>query len=212
MAIYDLIPVPSFVVITPSANTAIGPSPLIASAQTLDRGGMKWKMVYTYIELRAANRASVMALMLRLRGQAHRIRVPVYDNPKIGAYGGTPLVDLGSQTGSSINIKGLTNNITNWINEGDYFSINVNGEHELKMAVANASSNGTGRITIDFEPRLRASPSNNAVVFVEDGTLTKPNGIFVLENSENNWSSRPGNNSKRGAFNLAMIEDVFATQ
>ncbi len=209
MSIFDLTPTPKFVNISPAANTALSGSSLIASAQTLDRGGMKWKAVYTYTNMRTADRAELMSLMTELEGQAHRLRVPVYDNPKQGAYGGTPLVDGASQTGYSINLKGCSNSVTDWIKRGDYFSIDVNGEHELKMATADATSGGTGLITVSFKPKLRASPLNNAAVFVEDGVLSKPRGIFVLESPEPDWSSVPG---KRSTFVFSMIEDVFKTQ
>jgi hypothetical protein len=213
MAIIDLTPVPNSVVMGLQGNTGIFESPLTGSFQTVDRGGYHWDIAYTYTELYGADRAVLMGMLAESRSQANRIRVPVHDNPKRGLYGGTPVVNGASQTGSSINIDGCSNNITNWIRAGDYLSIDVNGEHELKMCTADANTNGTGQITINFEPRLRFSPLNNAAVYVEDGTLPKPRGIFVLKNSANNWSSRPApDNQGRTAMNLAMIEDMFATQ
>ena len=211
MSVFDLEAVPQIVVMNPRGNTGAFESPLIASATTRSRGGYKWLIVYTYTELKGDPRADLMGTLVALRGMENRLRVPIYDNPMRGAYGGTPLVDGGSQTGSSIDLKGCSNSITNWIRKGDYFSVYVNSEHELKMATADASSNGTGLITIAFEPRLRAAPANNAVVFVEDGVLAKPRGIFYLTNPDTNWSSRPAVDG-RSAFSVAMTEDVFATQ
>ena len=212
MSILDLSEVPNLVAMQLSGSTGLFSSPLTASIQTLDRGGLKWEAQYTFTDIRGDDRANLLGTLAGLRAQANRLRVPVYDNSKRGAYGGTPLVDAGSQTGSSINLKGLSNNITDWIQIGDYFSIDVNGEHELKMATADASSNGSGLITIAFEPRLRDSPLDNAVVFVEDGVLTKPQGIFILNTPDVIWSSRPGQPTHRSAVSLALIEDVFATQ
>ncbi len=128
MSVFDLTQVPTTVSMRPVGNTGLFPSPLIASAQTLDRGGQKWQAVYNYANISFAKRASLMGLLTRLRGQAHRLRVPVYDNPKRGAYGGTPLVFGASQTGSDIDLDGVSN-VTNWIRAGDYLSIVVNGEH-----------------------------------------------------------------------------------
>jgi len=210
MAIFDLNQVPKFVTIELRSNTALYPSPLTASIQTLDRGGAKWRIVYTYDNLRDDNRGELMGLIASLRGQTNRLRVPVFDNPSRGAYGGSPNVDGASQTGSSIDIKGCSNNITDWIKAGDYFSINVNGEHELKMATADASSNGSGLITVSFEPRLRDSPLNSAVIYVGDGGNV-PQGIFMLAESAASWSTRPGI-AQRMATSLEMLEDVFATQ
>ena len=211
MSNYNLTQGPSTLSMTLVGNTAVFPSPLIASAQTLDRGGQRWNAVYNYTNISAAKRGSLMGLLARLRGQAHRLRVPVYDNPKRGVYGGTPLVNGASQTGSQLIFDGASN-VTNWIRAGDYFSVVVNGEHELKMCTLDLTTSGGGG-TLDFEPRLRASPLNNAVIFVEDGTLQKPEGIFHLTSANAGWSSRPFHTtSELSQIVLSLTEDVFATQ
>jgi len=213
MATFDLIQVPTVLQMQLMGNTGAYPSPLIASAQTIDRGGLKWSAVYSYDNISKVKRGELFGLIASLRGQANRIRVPVYDNPRRGAYGGTPLVNGAAQTGSSIDIKGCSNNITDWIMSGDYFSLVVNGEHELKMCTADASSDGAGLATISFEPRLRASPANSAIIFVGDGVLARPQGIFHLTNSSVGWSSRPfQSTSEMSSLSIAFTEDVFATQ
>lgn len=212
MTILDLSEVPNLVAMQLTGNTGVFQSPLTGSIQTLDRGGLKWEAQYTFTNIRGDDRANLIGTLAALRAQANRLRVPIYDNAKRGAYGGTPLVDGASQTGNSINLKGLSISITQWIRKGDYISIDVNGEHELKMATADSSSGGTGLIEVFFEPRLRTSPLDNAVVFVEDGVLTKPQGIFLLSDSSVLWSSQPGKPTHRSVVSLAMVEDVFATQ
>ena len=203
--------VPSTVSMQLLGNTGLFPSPLVASAQTLDRGGLKWQLTYNYTNISKAKRAVLMGLLARLRGQAHRLSVPIYDNPKRGVYGGTPLVDAASQTGSTLSFDGA-DNVTNWIRAGDYFSVVVNGEHELKMCTVDLTTSGGGG-TLDFEPRLRASPLNNAIIHVEDGTLPKPEGIFVMQSSSVGWSSRPfQSSSELSQIVLSLVEDVFATQ
>lgn len=212
MSIFDLTPVPQIVMMKPVGNTGLFESPLIGSFQTIDRGGYHWECTYTFTELYGDDRAELMGYLVATRSQANRLRVPIHDNPMRGAYGGTPVVDGGSQTGSSIDLKNCSNNITNWIKRGDYLSIDVNGEHELKMATAPASTNGSGLVTVPFEPRLRFSPLNNAAVYVEDGVLSKPRGVFILKKPDNSWTSRPSKENRgRTAMSLQMIEDVFAT-
>jgi len=211
MTIFDLNQTPTDVTMEVVGNTGLFKSPLIASAQTLARS-TKWNANYRFSNMRDDDRADLIGTIAALRGQDNRLRVPVFDNPKRGAYGGTPLVNGGGQTGFSLNIKDATFNITNWIRKGDYFSIDVNGEHELKMATDDANSDGAGLVVLTFTPRLRAAPLNDAVIFVEDGVLTKPQGIFVLANADTGWSSRPGFPSKISSMQLSMTEDVFATQ
>lgn len=192
-------------------NTGLFASPLVASAQTLGRS-TKWSARYLFNQMRDDDRADLIGTIVSLRGQENRLRLPVFDNPKRGAYGGTPLVDGASQTGFVLNIKNASLNVTNWIRKGDYISVEVAGEHELKMATLDANSDGAGLVAVTFVPRLRASPADNAIVRVEDGVLDKPEGIFVLEDPTAGWSSRPGFPSKITAVSLAMTEDVFATQ
>lgn len=208
MSTENLIVTPQIVVMMLRGNTGIFESPLSGTFQTVDRGGLHWALTYTWTELRGADRAEMMGLVAALRSQANRVRVKVHDNPKAGAYGGTPLVDGASQTGSSILLKGA-GTVTDWIKRGDYISFDVNGEHELKMCTSDATSSG-GAVTVNFEPRLRFSPSNNAAVFVEDGVLAKPQGVFMLGNSETGWSSRPATDG-RTAMSLQFLEDVFGT-
>lgn len=191
-------------------NTALFPSPLIASAQTLDRGGQKFRATLNFLNMVDADRAVIMGLIARLRGQAHRLRIPVHDNPNRGAYGGTPLVNGASQTGSALIIDGCSN-VTNWIRAGDYFSVDVNGEHELKLCTQDLTTSGGGG-TVNFEPRLRASPLNNAAIYVEDGTLPKPTGVFVMDGNTTGWTSRPHTSTQISDFVLRLVEDVFATQ
>ncbi len=210
MSTFDLTIVPNSISMSLEAQTALFPSALTASAQTLDRGGFKWRTVLTFNNKEDADRAVIMGLLARLRGQAHRLRIPVHDNPKQGAYGGTPLVQGGSQTGSTLVIDGCSN-VTDWIKAGDYFSVEVNGEHELKMATQDLNTSGGGG-TLNFEPALRDSPSNNAPIYVEDGTLPKPTGVFVLDGQTTGWSSKPHTTNQLSDFQLRLIEDVFATQ
>lgn len=211
MSTLDLDQVPKWVVIELRGNTGVFDNPLTANFQTVDRGGLHWAMAYVFKDMKGDERADLMGTIAALRSQANRVRVPVYDNPQRGAYGGTPLVAGASQTGSSINLDGCSNSITNWIRKGDYFSIDVNGEHELKMCTADANSDGGGAITISFEPRLRFSPLDNAVVYVEDGVLSKPQGVFMLEEPASQWSSVPSSVG-RMTTTLKFQEDVYATQ
>lgn len=211
MAILNLNQTPHIVAMALRGNTGRYDSPLTGNFQTVDRGGLHWRIQYTFTELFGDDRADLMGTVAALRSQANRLRVPVFDNPARGTYGGTPVVVGASQTGSSINLDGASATVTNWIRKGDYFSIDVNGEHELKMATSDANSDGAGAITIEFEPRLRSSPLDNAEVYVEDGVLEKPQGVFMLSEPETLWSSRPGSNG-RTAISLTLTEDVFVTQ
>ena len=81
---------------------------------------------------------------------------------------------------------------------GDFFSVNG----ELKIATADANSDGSGNVTLSFAPRLRTSPSDGASV-----ETTAPSGTFLLMDSRQGWNYRPG---KFSDFTLKFVEDIAA--
>lgn len=210
MTTFDLNVTPTTIAMQLASNTGLSVSSMISSGQSTDRQGYKWHAQLTFSTLVTDDRADLMGTLAALRGQANRLRVKVKDNPNRGTYGGTPLVDGAAQTGSSLLLKGA-GTVTNWIRKGDYFSVIVNGEPELKMATADANSSA-GAVTVAFEPRLRAAPADSAVIYVEDGVLTVPSGIFLLKNPINGWASKAFSNGQISSTTLDLIEDVFATQ
>jgi hypothetical protein len=211
MSIFDLPIAPQAVTMDLIDNSGVSPSAFTGGAQTIARGGFRWVAGYTWAAINGDDRAVMMGFIASLRGRENRVRLPVYDNPTRGSYGGTPLVAGASQTGSTITIDGA-GSVTNWIKAGDYFSIIVNGEPELKMCTGDRSSVGGDIFGLPFEPRMRASPGNNNAIRVADGVLTPPAGIFMMVDNQAGWSSRPGDPSKVSAIALTFVEDIYATQ
>jgi hypothetical protein len=137
------------------SNTDRFISPISGAVQTIDRGGERWVLDLVYRNLTDAETATMSAFLAKLNGQQHRFTLHNHAENNRGAFGGTPLVAGASQTGTSLNVDGCSDGITNWIREGDWFSVNS----ELKLCTADANSSraspGGGRITISFTPRLR---------------------------------------------------------
>lgn len=174
-------------------NTMSFSSPLSGAVQTVEFPGARWKASFTMANLTEADSALLQALLVKLRGRAGRIALHNFARatPR-GTASGTPLVKGAGQTGATLTIDGLTAATT--LLAGDY--IGVNGE--LKMVVTNATANGSGEMTLDIEPPLRASPADNAAV-----TLDKPTATFMLANDETKWSTQPG---KFSSFPVDLIE------
>lgn len=215
MTIFDLPSVPQRVQMGIRSNTARFPSPLTGTVQTVDRGGAAWLASLTWNAVSGADRAELMALVAELKGQSNRLRVPAFDNPKRGAYGGTPTVSAARAAGvSEVPVTGGAASVTNWIRRGDYFAIVVNGEPELKICTADASTSAGGAIaSLTFEPPLRAAVAGGEALWVEDGVLQRPQGVFMQSEVETVWQSGPGIGSDRfSSFSLALVEDLLATQ
>lgn len=103
-----------------------------------------------------------------LEGSANTFNAfdPDCKTPLAGLVGGTPLVNGGSQTGSSLVTDGWPANKT-VLKAGDYFSFG-----ELKRATADVLSDGSGNATIPFKPWVRTSPADNTPIVVNRPTCT----------------------------------------
>ncbi len=91
---------------------------------------------------------------------------------------GTPLVNGGSQTGTTLVTDGWSNS-TLVLKKGDYFVVNS----ELKMVTADETSDGSGNLTINFEPALRSSPSNNAGLTISSCTAV----MMLVDDNQTMW-------------------------
>ena len=179
------------------SNTATFRSPLSGTIQTLDRGGEAWRVRMVFRNLTGDEKAVLKAFLVKLNGQQHRFTVHDHSNVQRGSFGGTPLVNGADQTGSSLLIDGCSTGITNWIRAGDMFSVNG----ELKMAVADANSDGSGEVTLTFVPRLREAPADGASIDTSDAT-----GTFILESNASGWDTQPGDFS---SFTISAVEDIL---
>jgi hypothetical protein len=156
------------------ANTQVSTSPLSQSVQTVELPSARWHVSFTMSNLTEADTAKLQSLYARLRGRAGRFYLHNFARPAPrGTASGTPLVMGASQTGTTLVIDGLSVGAT--LLEGDFFGVNG----ELKMVVADATANGSGQMTVTFEPPLRASPSDNASV-----TLSAPKATFMLDSDD----------------------------
>ena len=183
-------------------------SPLTGYTQTASRQGTRWEMAHGFTSLEGQERAIMKAFTARMNGNVHRALI--YDHSyhgARGALGGTPLVDGAAQTGETLDIKGMSNNVTGIFKAGDYFSfLNANGNYELKMILTDANSNGTGLVTVTFSPEIHHSPADEATI-----VTTNPAGTFMLATAEAAWSNRPAGNATNpihSDFSIDWVEDI----
>ena len=88
---------------------------------------------------------------------------------------GTPLVMGASQTGDQLVMDGAPNNATNYFKRGDWIQLGSSSSARLYRIKEDASSNGSGEITLEIWPDLRSSPGNNDVI-----TVASTVGVFRL--------------------------------
>lgn len=160
-------------------NTQRFESPLTKTVQRVLLGGSRWTATYSLPAMTRAQSANWRAFFLLLEGSVNTFNGFDPDNktPR-GNATGIPLVNGGSQTGSSLVTDGWTHGVT-VLKAGDYFSVNG----ELKVATSDAVSDGSGNATVAFKPALRASPPDNSVI-----TVNRPSCTMVLsDDNQAQW-------------------------
>lgn len=165
------------------SNTQNTRSELDGTVQTLALPGDRWTASLTFTNLKDPQARLIRAFLGSLRGQAGRFYLtpPAYVRTGIGT--GTPLVKGAGQTGSTIVTDGWTAGQTGVVCAGDFFNIGT----ELKMATADANSNGTGEATISFTPPIRTSPADNSAIVVTDPTVI----MALTDGKQARWQAQP---------------------
>jgi hypothetical protein len=177
------------------SNTWTFASPLSGSVRTVGIPGARWMAALTWPSMHRDDAVVLQALLVRLRGMENRLLMHDLSKPVLrGSGGGTPVVNGASQTGSSIILSGLPAT-TLVYKAGDMLGIGG----ELKMVTTDATSTGGGALTVQFEPPLRASPSNGSAV-----TTSKPQARFVPADNSVRWLNEPARIVS--GFTLELIE------
>ena len=137
-------------------------------------------MVYGLPPMKKDNALEYIGFLQRLQGRVNSFFG--YDanhrSPSGTIAGSTLLVDGANQTGTSLTLDGGANS-TLVLKAGDFFSVN----NELKMITANATTDGSGNVTVNFVPSLRSSPGDDAVI-----TTTNPVCTMKLTGDSTTYS------------------------
>lgn len=135
-----------------------------------------WECDVTLPELQRDDAETWLGWLMSLKGPAGTFTMgdPLGATAR-GALGGTPLVKGGSQTGGLLAIDGASNNVTGWAKAGDWMQLGSGSSARLHKILADANSDGSGNVTLDIWPNLRASPADNDPV-----TMASCVGVFSL--------------------------------
>jgi len=182
------------------ANAWAFRSPLTGAVQTIGMPGTRWKMRISWDNtvLTPAEAGIVKAGLAKLRGMANRVRVWNLAHPAPrGTALGNPYVFGAEQAGGQLVTAGWSASSTGLLLPGDM--IGIGGE--LKMVTERVDSDANGRATIQFEPELRAAPSNGSPV-----VLARPTAVFMSSQNESSWIELPGKRLRAPV--LELIEDL----
>jgi hypothetical protein len=160
-------------------------SPLTRKTQRLELQAQRWVANWTLPPMTRANAAQWIAFFLKLKGQINTFTASDPDwQTNLGAWSGTPLVKGGSQTGNTLLIDGCNTSVTGWAKAGDYFNVNS----KLYRITTDCNSNGSGEVTLAFEPPIYNSPADNAPLTCNPATAS----MILISDNLGEWNSGLG--------------------
>lgn len=144
-----------------------------------------WRLQFPLVTQKLPEtRAWFVALVqLSKLSNTFKIKPPAWF-PGAGYGGPDPVVDGAGQLGLSVACRLATPSVTVAL-AGDFVEVDVNGFGEFKLLTQDAVSDGAGLVTFNFEPALRDSPLDGAVVKVKTPQVT-----MRLINPQAEWSAK----------------------
>lgn len=165
----------------PEASTPVSESPFSFQQQVYDHGGQRWRIEVTYPPMDSATFRQLRGFLLSLHGTVGTFRAgDPFDIAPTGIATGTPVVDLASQTGYTLNTRGWSVSTTNILKAGDNFQI---GDY-LYTNLKDVNSDGSGKCTLDIWPSLRISPADGATIIT-----ALPKSLFRLDRVDIGFST-----------------------
>ncbi len=168
-------------------NTVVFASPLSGTTRTESRAGGRWRLSITVSGLMNVAQADkpathlIEAFLFRLNGAEHRAVIPDFSYSRLGAGGGTPVVNGADQTGLTLATSGWPNSTT-VLKAGDRIGIS----DQMIPLTTDATSNGSGQVTLALAHPIRTAPSNGASVEID-----APTARYILTNKVS-FAARPG--------------------
>jgi hypothetical protein len=140
--------------------TAVATSPFTGSEQVQDWGGEWWDYAIEMARTSGRDGRRLSAFLAALGGPRGRFlfRDPTIRQPGLSF---TPVVAGGLQTGATLITSGWPASSTPLF-AGDFFSLGSDQQTRIYQLTADVVSDAAGLATINFVPRLRASPADAA--------------------------------------------------
>lgn len=172
--------------------------------QVQEHDGERWEIAMQFPRMEPLDAGPYRAFFAMLRGKRGTFLIGDYTRrTALGAIAGlvgqNPLVKGGSQSGNSLTIDGVSNNITGLFVAGDWIQIGTGGASKLYMVVADCNSNGSGEATLSIVPELRESPADNAAIIYANCV-----GHFRLEKNDPTIFTSSGPN--HSSFSFSAVE------
>ena len=169
-------------------------------SQAVELSGPLWTVTLEATPGREADSGGWQALGLRLRGKTNQLAVWNHARPvPRGTMRGTMTLNSSASQGATTLSIVASGQASKTLLKGDMLGIGINLTQQVVMIMEDATSNGSGVISVIVEPGLR-----NAFSAGESVTWNRPRALFRRANSRYAWESY---GSVTEGFTLDMIED-----
>jgi hypothetical protein len=164
------------------AVVGLSVSPFTQEQQAYEHQGQCWYWNVSFGEMNRADAEALVGFLLSLNGRLGTFTMgdPMGATPR-GTWAGAPKV-LGSHAAgvNSIAMDGFTAAAT--VKAGDYIQRGSGASTHLHKVTVDATANGSGLLTLDIWPRLRAA-------LIDNDTFTTSNtvGLFRLTSNDMAW-------------------------
>ena len=171
--------------------------PLGGVTQRVSRLGSRFRVSLAFPPMTRVNADEMLGALLEADTDGESV-IATFPQPAQADPFGTPLVNGGSQTGSSFSADGFLAGAL--IPAGTMFSFTKSGRIYLHMVTSAATASGGGAATLAIAPMLRVSPADNAAL-----SFTTPQIEGLIEGDSVGWSVNTAGHYQIG-FSLAEAE------
>lgn len=163
------------------AQVGFSESPFTFEQQVYVHQGEMWAWNVSYGEMNRADAEELVAFKLALNGREGTFTMgdPMGVAPR-GTWAGAPLVNGAGQTGKTLICDGFSPGATG--KKGDYFQLGSGSSARLHKLTLDFTANGSGQATLDFWPRLRTAPADNAPL-----TVNNTVGLWRMASNDMDW-------------------------
>jgi hypothetical protein len=153
--------------------------------QRIERMGNRWRLSVTMPPLLTdALKRHWLSALVRGKQEGAKMEFPLMGFAPGST--GSPTVNGGSQSGRSLLIENALPNLV--VRDGQFFSIETDGQHYLYMNIGQTILNASGAGTLTIEPMLRVPPADG-----DDIHLAKPMIEGFIKGDEQVWNISLGN-------------------
>jgi len=173
----------------------------VFGSQAVEVSSPAWLVSLDSVGMRATEAGAWQSLLMRLRGQTNQLELWNLGRPyPLGTMRGTMLLNAAALQGDVVLSIVASGENAKTLVAGDLLGLGTGTTQQVVMVTADATSNGSGVISVTVEPPLRNAHLISAAV-----TWDKPKALFRRAKSDARWEYA---NIAISGFSLDLIEDV----